>query len=107
MYVYILTNKLNTVFYTGVTNNLLRRMYEHKSGIIYSFSKDYHASKLVYIREISDAMEAIRYEKSLKKYSRKSKKRLIREANPDMKDLAGDWDFGELGIPIDYTHFTD
>ncbi|MBP5274664.1 MAG: GIY-YIG nuclease family protein [Abditibacteriota bacterium] len=105
MYVYILANKINSVFYTGVTNDLFRRMYEHKSGVIEGFSKDYHVTKLVYYREITDIKEAIRFEKSLKKYSRKSKTRLIRELNPEMKDMSEDWDFGKLGIPIEYTHF--
>ena len=105
MYVYIITNKINSVFYTGVTNDLSRRMYEHKSEVIEGISKDYHVSKLVYYREISDNNEAIRFEKSLKKYSRKNKVKLIREINPEMKDLSENWEFGELGIPIEYTHF--
>ena len=88
-----------------MTNDLFRRMYEHKSEVIEGFSKDYHVSKLVYYREISDNNEAIRFEKSLKKYSRKCKVKLIREINPEMKDLSELWEFGEMGIPIEYTHF--
>ncbi|MBR4748867.1 MAG: GIY-YIG nuclease family protein [Abditibacteriota bacterium] len=105
MFVYITTNQSNRVFYTGVTNDLFRRMYEHKSELIEGFTKRYHLSKLVYYTEISDNTEAIILEKRLKKYPRDKKYKLIRKENPEMKDLSEDWDFGELGLPVEYTHF--
>ena len=105
MYVYITTNQNNTVFYTGVTNDLFRRMYEHKSGLTEGFTKRYHVTKLVYYTEITDKSEAIILEKRLKKYPRDNKYRLIRQTNPDMKDLSEDWNFGELGVPLEYTRF--
>ncbi|MBR4749675.1 MAG: GIY-YIG nuclease family protein [Abditibacteriota bacterium] len=106
MYIYITTNKYNNVLYIGVTNDLLRRMYEHKSGLIEGFSRKYKATKLVYYKEIQDEEAAILYEKRLKKYGRNDKFKLIKQDNPEMKDLSEDWDFGELGVPLEYTHFT-
>ena len=105
MYVYITANQENTVFYTGVTNDLFRRMYEHKSGVIEGFTKKYYVSKLVYYTEVSDNTEAFSLEKRLKTYSRDRKFNLIKQEYPEMKDLSEDWEFGELGIPIEYTHF--
>ncbi len=105
MYVCITASKKNTVLYTGVTNDLFRRMYEHKSGVIKGFTQRYKATKLVFFREIADKNEAIIFEKTLKKYPRGYKLKLIQKYNPEMKDLSEDWDFGELGIPIEYTHF--
>jgi putative endonuclease len=106
MYVYILTNIHNTVFYTGVTNNILRRMFEHKSGLINGFSSKYQCTLLVWYTEISGETEAIILEKRLKKYSRSRKLRLITKDNPELIDLAGDWEFGDLTVPVEYTHFT-
>ena len=105
MYVYILSNSHKTVFYTGVTNNIFRRMFEHKSGLIEGFSKKYHCSLLLWYRELSGETDAITFEKSLKKYSRSAKLKLITKDNPDLNDLAKDWDFGDLTVPLEYTQF--
>jgi len=87
-YVYILTNKNNTVLYTGVTSQLQRRMFEHKTGKYKGFSKKYNCNKLVYFEEFSDINQAIKREKQIKAGSRKKKIRLIETINPDWKDLS-------------------
>ena len=69
-YVYIVTNFNNTTFYIGVTNDLERRIYEHKEEIIESFTKRYHLGKLVYYEECSDINEALQREKQLKNWHR-------------------------------------
>ncbi len=104
MYVYILTNKYNSVFYTGVTNDILRRMYEHKSGLIEGFSKNNNCHKLVFYTETAGDNDALYLEKRLKKYKRDDKLKLIRDQNPGMSDLSEGWEFGELGIPLTYVH---
>jgi putative endonuclease len=86
-YVYIVTNKANRVLYTGVTNNLNRRMYEHKNKIIKGFTQKYNVSKLVYFEETTDAYSAISREKQIKGGSRAKKIALIEAVNPDWKDL--------------------
>ena len=88
-----------------MTNDLLRRMYEHKSGLTEGFTKKYKVTRLVYFKEIQDNNEAILWEKRLKKYRRSDKLRLIKAENPDMKDLSEEWEFGELGVPVEYTQF--
>ena len=72
-YVYILTNWNNRVMYIGVTNNLERRLYEHKNHLVDGFTKKYHVDKLVYYETMSDIREAIAREKQLKNW-RKAKK---------------------------------
>lgn len=86
-YVYIITNKLNTVLYTGVTNNLCSRIYQHKSGITDGFSKKYRLNKLVYFESTYDVRSAIEREKQIKGWLRKKKIILIEEMNPEWKDL--------------------
>lgn len=86
-YIYILTNKTNSVMYIGITNDLQRRIYEHKSEIFDGFSKRYHTSKLVYFEEYSDVNQAIGREKQLKGWSRAKKNDLVRKMNPTLKDL--------------------
>ena len=87
-YVYILTTKSNTALYTGVTNDLKRRIFEHKSGINEGFTKKYHVHKMVYF-EVFDFVElAIAREKQIKGYSRDKKIKLIEALNPDWKELA-------------------
>lgn len=86
-YVYIATNKRNTVLYTGVTNNLRRRMYEHKQKLAGSFTARYNIMKLVYYEEFSIAEEAIAAEKKLKAGSREKKVVLIENKNPEYWDL--------------------
>ena len=86
-YVYILTNKTNQVLYIGVTNNLQRRMAEHKNEEIDGFTKRYHLHKLVFFEEFSDINEAINWEKRLKQWTRAKKNTLIESKNPQWKDL--------------------
>ncbi len=89
-YVYILSNKHNTTIYTGVTNNIFRRIEEHKSGIGSKFVKRYNILKLVYYEVYSDIRAAIIREKQIKGGSRQSKISLIESYNPDWKDLYDD-----------------
>ena len=89
-FVYIVTNKYNTTFYIGVTNNLERRIYEHKHGLIKGFSKRYNLDKLVYFEKCSDIYSAISYEKRIKNWHRDWKINLIKKHNPTMRDLTGD-----------------
>ena len=86
-YVYILTNKSNRVLYVGVTNDLGRRMYEHKNKMIDGFTKKYNLTRLVYFEETSDVQSAIEREKQLKNWHRDWKMNLISRFNPDWKDL--------------------
>ena len=86
-YVYILTNKNNTVLYTGITNNLERRIYEHKNKLIEWFTSKYNLIKLVYFEEYKDVNDAIRREKQLKRWKRKWKEKLIEKENPWWNDL--------------------
>ncbi len=87
-YVYIITNKTNNVLYTGVTNNLERRIYEHKNKLIKGFSSKYNLNKLVYYEITNDINSAIVREKKIKGGSRKKKIELINLMNPDWKDLS-------------------
>ena len=87
-YVYILTNWNNCVMYIGVTNNLERRLYEHRIGLNEGFSKKYRTHKLVYFEKTNDVSAAITREKQLKKWSRAKKAQLVTATNPDWKDLA-------------------
>lgn len=89
-YVYILTNKMNTVLYTGITNNLERRIFEHKSKCFKGFTAKYNVNKLVYFEIYSDIYEAIQREKQIKNGSRQKKIDLIQSLNPRWKDLADD-----------------
>ena len=86
-YVYILTNKYNTILYIGVTNNLKRRVYEHKNKLVEGFTKKYNINKLVYYEVFEDAYNAISREKQLKAGSRKKKLDLINKINKEWKDL--------------------
>ena len=86
-YVYILTNKANNVLYIGMTNDIQRRMTEHKSEMIDGFSKRYHTHKLVYFEEYGHSIEAISREKQLKGWTRSKKNELVLSMNPEHKDL--------------------
>ncbi len=86
-YVYIATNKINTVIYTGVTNNLVRRTFEHKTNNTSGFTSKYKVTKLVYYETFNDIKEAITREKQIKGGSRKKKIELVIKSNPDFKDL--------------------
>lgn len=87
-YVYILTSKENTALYIGVTNDLRRRLNEHKSGLSGGFTKRYHLCKLVYFEEYSEISEAILREKRMKGWTREKKDALIGERNPEWMDLS-------------------
>jgi len=87
-YVYIVTNENNYVLYTGVTNNIERRIYEHKNKTGSKFTKKYKINKLIYIEEYQDINEAIKREKQIKSGSRKKKIELINRLNPAWKDLS-------------------
>ena len=89
-YVYILSNKTNSVVYVGITNDLQRRLYEHKNGSNKGFTKKYNVNKLVYYETTSSAFEAIAREKSIKNLLRKKKEALIAEMNPSWTDLSED-----------------
>ncbi len=86
-YVYILANKRNGTLYIGVTNNLERRVYQHKQNLIQGFTKKYNVHHLVYYEATSDINAALQREKQLKKWDRKWKLELIEKNNPDWKDL--------------------
>lgn len=87
-YVYMLTNWTNGVLYTGMTNNLERRINEHRSGEIKGFTKQYNLEKLVYYEDCNDVNAAIDREKQLKNWNREKKEKLVETLNPEWKDLA-------------------
>lgn len=89
-YVYILTNKGNTVLYVGVTSNLVKRVWEHKQKVVGGFTKRYNVDKLVYYETCPDIRAAIQREKQLKGGSRKKKLDLVSEANPAWKNLSAE-----------------
>ena len=89
--VYILTNRHHTVLYTGVTNNLQRRLYEHRHGSRSAFTHRYHAHKLVYYELFGAARLAIAREKQIKAGPRARKVALIESVNPGWRDLSEDW----------------
>ena len=86
-YVYILASKRNGTLYTGVTSDLIKRIYEHKQSLIDGFTKEYYIHILVYYEQHNEIEEAIAREKQIKKWNRKWKIRLIEEKNPEWKDL--------------------
>jgi len=86
-YVYILTNKNNSVLYTGVTRNLINRIYQHKHEPTKGFTKQYNVNKLVFYEIYEDIYKAIEKEKQLKKGNRQKKIELIESVNPSWKDL--------------------
>jgi putative endonuclease len=86
-HVYILTKERNSVFYVGVTNNLSRRIYEHKQGLVPGFTKKYDVKMLVYYESYDDIYTALKREKIIKKWKRKFKVNAIEKMNPEWKDL--------------------
>jgi putative endonuclease len=86
-YVYILTNNHHTVFYTGVTNDLERRCYEHKHKVMRGFTQKYNVDKLVYFERFNYVNLAIEREKQIKGYSRVKKLALINQFNKDWEEL--------------------
>ncbi|MDO8444219.1 MAG: GIY-YIG nuclease family protein [bacterium] len=87
-FTYIITNKINTVLYTGVTNNLQRRMFEHKNKIISGFSSKYNLNKLVWYQEFNEINDALSAEKRVKGWTRQKKNNLIELLNPNWRDLS-------------------
>jgi putative endonuclease len=89
--VYIMTNEWNTVLYTGVTNDLQRRVYEHKEKLVEGFTKKYNIGKLVYYETTDNVESAIVREKQIKAGSRKRKVELVEGVNPKWSDLSEGW----------------
>ncbi|MCH8997655.1 MAG: GIY-YIG nuclease family protein [Proteobacteria bacterium] len=90
-YIYIMTNKMNTTLYVGVTNSLDNRVYAHKTSKGSQFTKKYKLSKLIYYEEFRYINDGIAREKELKGWSSKKKEALIKQVNPLRDDLAIDW----------------
>ncbi|MBT8301217.1 MAG: GIY-YIG nuclease family protein [Maribacter sp.] len=90
-YVYILTNKKNGTLYIGMTNNLERRIYEHKNKLIDGFTNRYGLDKLVFVENYEFVQDAITREKRMKKWKRQWKIILIEVDNPQWNDLASEW----------------
>ncbi len=86
-----MTNKYNSVVYTGMTNNLERRVYQHKNKIIAGFTKRYNVNKLVYFEMAEDVKSAIEREKQIKGWRREKKNSLIEVVNPIWADLSNEW----------------
>ena len=84
----MLTNKTNSVLYTGITNDLERRLYEHKNKLIKGFTSKYNVNKLVYFDHTSDVVSAIAREKEIKGWRREKKNKLVESMNPEWKDLS-------------------
>jgi putative endonuclease len=93
-YVYIVASGLGGTLYIGVTNDLVRRVHEHKNKSVEGFTKKYGVDRLVYFEPFDDVENAIRREKRLKKWNRAWKIRLIEEANPNWADL-----YSSIAIP--------
>ena len=91
-YVYVLSNKYNNVIYVGVTNNLTRRVYEHKNKLVEGFTKKYNVDKLVYYEYTNSIEAAIKREKEIKKWRREKKNKLIESMNPEWKELYEDFE---------------
>ena len=90
-FVYILSNFTNSTLYVGITNDLRRRLYEHKNNLIPGFTKKYNIHKLVYFEKTTDVKAAIQREKRLKKWNREWKLELIKKNNPSLNDLSNNW----------------
>ena len=89
-YIYILASQNNSTLYVGVTNDLMKRVYEHKNNLVDGFTSRYKVHKLVYFEESNDIQSAILREKRIKKWNRQWKIRLIEKINPHWKDLYED-----------------
>ena len=96
-YLYILTNKKNGTLYIGISNDLERRMFEHKNKLVEGFSKQYGLDKLVYFETYQYVNDAIKREKNMKKWKRQWKRHwkinIIRKENPNWDDLSKDWKY--------------
>ena len=90
-YVYLLTNWNNRVLYVGVTNNIERRVYEHKHKLVDGFTQRYRVNKLVYFESTGNIMAAIEREKQIKSWRREKKNALVEVMNPEWNDLSLEW----------------
>jgi len=90
-YVYLLANKRNGTLYIGVTNDLERRLYEHKNNLVKGFTSRYNVHQLVYYEDVNDIQSALQREKQLKRWTRKWKLELIETVNPEWRDLRDDF----------------
>lgn len=90
-YVYILTNWNNKVIYIGITNDLKRRVYEHRNGLGGGFTEKYNVKKLVYFEHTNDVNSALKREKEIKKWRREKKDNLVISINPEWNDLSEGW----------------
>ena len=90
-YTYILCNWKQTVFYTGATNDLVRRVFEHKVKMNPGFTAKYNCNQLMYYEEFQYIWDAFHREKQIKKYRREWKRNLINSVNPDWRDLSDGW----------------
>ena len=90
--VYIMTNYSETSLYTGVTSNLPKRVWEHKNKVVKGFTEKYNVDKLVYFETTDSIESAIKREKQLKNWHREWKINLIKEMNPEFRDLSLDWE---------------
>ena len=107
---YMMSNGAHTVLYIGVTNNLERRVYEHKQGIVPGFTEKYKCHELLYYEETADVGVAIAWEKQLKKWSRAKKERLIDSLNLKRRDLSTSLEMTEtqdLSAPVGMTREGD
>lgn len=86
-YVYILANQKNGTLYTGMTSDLIKRVWQHKSGVTPGFTSKYKVNRLVYFEQHNDVMEAIKREKNIQAWKRLWKLQLIENNNPNWKDL--------------------
>lgn len=98
-FVYLLTNWNNKVMYVGMTNDLLRRVHEHRTHVVKGFTAKYNVHKLVYFEETSDVHAALAREKEIKKWRREKKNALVIQANPEWRDLGED-----IGLPCHSDH---
>jgi putative endonuclease len=90
-YVYIMASKQNGTLYIGVTNDLERRLYEHKNNLVKGFTSRYNVHQLVYYEDVNDIQSALQREKQLKRWTRKWKLELIETVNPEWRDLGDDF----------------
>ncbi|MFH0991183.1 MAG: GIY-YIG nuclease family protein [bacterium] len=91
-YVYLQTNWNNKVMYVGMTNDLIRRLTEHKNKLVQGFTSKYNVNKLVYYEHTTDLYSAIMREKQIKKWRREKKNHLVESMNPEWKDLSSEWE---------------
>jgi putative endonuclease len=91
-YIYILTNWNNKVMYIGMTNNLERRLCEHRNKLVEGSTRKYNVNKLVYYEHTTDVHAALAREKELKKWRREKKDNLVASINPEWKDLSLEWE---------------